>query len=706
MEIEELVSQTRKVRDMFHEALGVLVTAHDQNPDFSFAQILKRIQEVKEAVDRLEEIAKSDKLSGNMDPEFVCAFIGDSNSGKSSVLEVMFPDLARQGWLPTQVKDTTSQILRIKSTNTEVDQRPSVIYPWNFPEISNLTNLAHSRCSEAKIIIRNSGEQIEVDGSDSSIDDSIKNQYKFGLRQTLRPFINPYPIPEADFQDSKYILHLITKVDRDKVDPLWNITLDGVRFNSLQLRANVKYVETYDDFSKIKNWCGDELGEYSGNIVFLDTPGLKTGGSENDEVLGYILANKNTQIVNYSIGRDELDVIVNLVLIPSSTSIGSVFDSVRSFHDEEIEDLDDRLIIAVNGFHRYLTEFNLNRVRKDRDAAAREGDHFALTLKSNILNKLSIHKKVNPASIVFLDAKKYAQNESGNRNYVEVYKEIEEEMMKCLVPNEIGFSTLEELRLLDSFPENIRHLADSEDCGTGFLVKQIVRLIKANGPKYYIRKFLRKSGLIGSIKSLRELLSEYYDGTGKLNSKNISDAVNLCLSSIPKGDLKFIDNYCGRMVDPRIDALELQTLPGDSDRWVKEAFRKTCSIVLSVVLHSTKDKLKKEHRILAEDDQLVFNRYVSSLANKWIKEWGYSKIIIPKPTEQDPSSGDIIRHALKFHAREIVHQLISSDPDNQGLENLVQSPDDQKMVKDIMEKLKNASDLAETMCRRYGVNSK
>jgi hypothetical protein len=36
----------------------------------------------------------------------------------------------------------------------------------------------------------------------------------------------------------------------------------------------------------------------------------------------------------------------------------------------------------------------------------------------------------------------------------------------------------------------------------------------------------------------------------------------------------------------------------------------------------------------------------------------------------------------------------------------VQSPDDQKMVKDIMEKLKNASDLAETMCRRYGVNSK
>ena len=65
----------------------------------------------------------------------------------------------------------------------------------------------------------------------------------------------------------------------------------------------------------------------------------------------------------------------------------------------------------------------------------------------------------------------------------------------------------------------------------------------------------------------------------------------------------------------------------------------------------------------------------------------------------------MIRHSMKYHAREMIFELASRDPDNQGLENLIQSPEDQKIIKTMMDKLKESADLADSLCRQHGVKS-
>jgi hypothetical protein len=716
MQIDELVAKSKKVRDTFHEVLATLMNLNDEIKDFSFTGIANKIPEVKDCLDLLEKLAKSERISGEMEPEFVCAFVGNSNSGKSSILEELFPDLAKRGWLPSQVSDTTSQILKIKCASLSQTPSSATIYPWAFQEISNLVNMAHKKCKLANIVIRNNNDSIEIDGSDSTIDQSIKGRYKFGFRQTIKPFHESFAIPTDDANDAKYILHLITKVG-PQIDPLWNITLSNNRYHSLLLRPVVKHVEVYDNFDKISKWCDNEIGKYSKNIAFLDTPGLKTGGSENDEILGYVLENKNTQSIIHSLQEDELDVVVCLALIPNQTdAFAALLDSVaQSCNNEEIEDIDTRLIIALNGFHRYCVEPDLVRVREDKDAANREGDPFAITIKSNILSKLNIRKQLNPAAIVFVDAKKYAQSNYQNKAYVDIYREITAKMLKCIIPNESGYRTLEELGLLSTasspkyatiFEENLAHLSDPNDCGVGYLIIQIAKLIKANGPKYYIRKFLRKSGLIEGIQKLRLLLSEYYDGTGKLNSKNISTSVRSCLHYfLVVKNLDIIDIFCAKHLDPRIDAMEFEIDSVNQITWVKDTFKKLCKIVLDGIISSARLALNKDQRDLASDDMNVFSKYFSGFANRWFKDWGYSRQNIPAPSANDSSSWDMIRHSMKYHAREMIFELASRDPDNQGLENLIQSPEDQKIIKTMMDKLKDASDLAESLFRQHGVKS-
>lgn len=706
MEIKDLVSKTRAIRDLFHESLELLINLDGQIKDFSFTHIIKQIPEIGDVFDDIFAIGKSERISGEMAPDFVCAFIGNSNSGKSSILEGLFPDLAQRGWLPTQAKDTTSQAIRIRSASLTNDPNQVVICPWSIHEITTLVNRAGVSHKSANIVVRTNPDSVEIDGTDSFIDSNIKSLYKFGLRQTLKAFSNPYTIPASEANNEHFIRHLITKVDSSVIDTHWNLMLGDSRFHSLQLRASVKFVDVFDPFTKILHWSGQALGEFAQNITFIDSPGLKTSGSQNDEILAHTLAHKNEQTVAALLKDDELDVIINITLIPDSSSLSDLLARIRESYDgEEFDDIHERLIIAINGFHRYCTLADLTRVRTDRDSAQKEGDHFSTTIESNILNKLGLHRSIKPAAIIFVDSKRHTEAAFQNKNYEEIYKGIKAEMIKCAISTEIGYDTLSRLNMLGYYHENLDHLCNPDDCGQGFLVKQVLSLIKKNGPKYYIRKFIKKSKLISSIKQLRELLLDYYDITGRLNSKNILTSVNLCLIAIDKNDPLSIDKFCKMAIDKRLATIDF-TVPVDkSSGWIKESFRITCRWLLDYILLSSKIRLKNENRELTADDRLIFTKYFTNLINKWVKDWGYLRTPPPVPTPQDLSSGEQVRHALYFHVREIVYQLLNKDPDNQGLEKLFQSDSDQKIIKDVLDKLKISTEQSEILFRQYGVVS-
>ena len=170
-------------------------------------------------------------------------------------------------------------------------------------------------------------------------------------------------------------------------------------------------------------------------------------------------------------------------------------------------------------------------------------------------------------------------------------------------------------------------------------------------------------------------------------------------------NLDIIDVFCTKHLDPRIDAMEFELDSVNQITWVKETFKKLCKFVLDAIILSAKLALNKEQRDLASDDMNVFSKYFSGFANRWFKDWGYSRQNIPAPSANDSSSWDMIRHSMKYHAREMIFELASRDPDNQGLENLIQSPEDQKIIKTMMDKLKESADLADSLCRQHGVKS-
>ena len=75
-----------------------------------------------------------------------------------------------------------------------------------------------------------------------------------------------------------------------KRGPLLSGLTDG--FEPLALRAIVKQVDLRDPFSEISRWAQDKTALES--LVFLDTPGLNTGFSTNDEVLRHVLKDART----------------------------------------------------------------------------------------------------------------------------------------------------------------------------------------------------------------------------------------------------------------------------------------------------------------------------------------------------------------------------------------------------------------------------
>ena len=157
-------------------------------------------------------------------------------------------------------------------------------------------------------------------------------------------------------------------------------------------------------------WAKERANE-ARELIFIDTPGLNVDGTAKDEVLRYVLSKKNQQIVIELIRNDELDVIVHLVLNGQSSKFLQLWRAVADqCFPTELADIEDRLVLAINGVNLYFTNDDLSRKWQNAEAARIEGDHFAVSIEDNILNKMLDRGHCRPSKVCFLDGSRIVKN--------------------------------------------------------------------------------------------------------------------------------------------------------------------------------------------------------------------------------------------------------------------------------------------------------
>ncbi|OAD19219.1 hypothetical protein THIOM_005160 [Candidatus Thiomargarita nelsonii] len=641
---------------------------------------------VKTQFDKIEQ--DSQKLQP-CDGKITCAFIGSSGHGKTTIMDEMFPTLSQRKWLVTDVTDTTAQSLRISYAPPN-DLEKVIVNAWNVAQIKSL--MRHPEVVEQNeqdnIQVSYPDEGVDVDGTQVTFPASDVAQFRFAKKLELYPFPKPYEVPLEKSQDTRFIRALTVKEQSAVIDTAPIITQDGRSYNALQLRAIVKDVNLRDPYERIKAWSGLPDNQLA-DLIFVDTPGLAVKGSTKDEVLRHCLEKKSEQIALQLWQNDELDIVVHIVLCGQKSDFAVLWKTVeREYGPGAMESLSDRLILAVNGMSKYFTDPNIKRKYEEPETAKREGDHFDSTLEDNILQKMSPRGRIKPARICFLDAKSHVAN------YEEVYQEYRPIMEKWVEPGNIGYKTLSKLNLVDSFKENIEALANPEDRGQGFLVRQILSLIEEKGPALLLRKYLVRTGLLNAIKDFLEMLTIYYDQDGTMNQgmmlKAVRDGLHKCLSD-PDDILHSIEEFATNALDAKIN--KIVTLHGKrkvSADWVIGDFYQMCSIVKQTIIEQSK---------MPEQASAQFQQYFENQEEQWVERWGYTSAQLSPPKKG--TSGDLVTHCLKLHCREILHQLLTEVSDEPA--RFEQSAEDKQRVCEIINRLNKALQYGKTACKTNGV---
>lgn len=395
---ENFLNELNFIRETLLDSIDSL------NRSKSFSTIIDSSISLKEDYGTLTQIP--DKLKIPFDNKFISAVIGSSKNGKTTILDEMFPDLSKRGLLVTAVNDTTSQALKIEYSSSSEELNKVVVHSWNIDQIKELF------CSKQvekkndgdsiEVFYNNKNSSIEVDGSSANFENENLKDFKFSLKQTLIPFPFPYEIPLEKLSDTSFIEALTIKQPRNRLQADNILTVGGNTYNSLQLRVIVKDVSLKDNFNEIKKWTGLS-DEESSNLVFIDTPGLATGGSRKDEILRHPLAIKSNQIALELLKNDELDIIIHLVLCTEQSDFSQLWEALENENKTiGMQDLSERLILAINGTNIYFQN-------KDMKKEVSIGEHFEMSIEDNILMKMNPRGKVQPAKICFLDSKKYIE---------------------------------------------------------------------------------------------------------------------------------------------------------------------------------------------------------------------------------------------------------------------------------------------------------
>jgi hypothetical protein len=541
--------------------------------------------------------------------------------------------------------------------------------------------------------------------------------------------------------------------------------VEGKSYNILQLRTLVKDIALQGGFEQIKRWAGPE--DIS-DFVFVDTPGLATSGNVKDEVLMHCLAQKSSQIVLQLLKDDELDIIIHLVLCGEASAFSVLSRTLeRELGSKALDDLAERMILAITGTHRYLVNPDLKRKYQSaptpvpavqepkwfvaqenkrlgpftlvqlkematsgqiqastmvlREGAqqwtqaalveglippaafqqnpqaggpSHEGDHFSTTLEDNILNRMGLGNRVRPARICFLDCRKFV--ETYGKPYDQFFDQHRATMLRWIQPGSAAYDTLKRLDLVESFATNVEALCRSDDRGQGFLIRQIIELIKEKGPFLFVKKYLTRTKLRAALKDLGKLLSRYYDENGRSNRTAIRETIQKCLHFLDPKELSTIEVFAAEL-DPHIDHLIRPNLKNTARRngWIPEAFQCMTRIVF--------DSSIKKASVSVETAK-PFNDYLSELCETWLEQWGYRSADLEFPSDGHTKHWELVKQTLKVHCREMLYQLVAADRTEEIKASTVQSTDDQEQMREILNKLSQATQLAETVCNQHGAN--
>ncbi|MEW6741940.1 MAG: hypothetical protein AB1486_04195 [Planctomycetota bacterium] len=686
---ENLIDAINEIRDGIARAVALL------RESASFRSLLDGSVPLKTALDDLATVLALPRLARPCDGRVTCAIVGSSGHGKTTILDEMFPDLAKRGWLVTDVTDTTAQSLRIEHAAPRSKELSEVLVnSWTLSQLKELT-------SHPEVVEQNGRDQIgvvyhedriEVDGSEAAFPASDLEQFRFPRNVTLRPFSQPFRVTEAQAADPKFIRALTIKEQSAALEPTSVLNVDGESYDSLQLRALVKDVRLRDPFQQLKRWCGAAAAVEK--LVFVDTPGLAVSGSIKDEVLKHVLEKKSHQVVLQLLKDDELDIVVHLVLCGRQTDFATLWKSIeRECGPGLMESLAERLILAINGVNVYFTNRDLRRRYLDPAVAAREGDHIATTVEDNILQKMSPHGRLQPARICFLDSKGIVETLTGS-SYERAYEGYCLEMAKWASPGGVGYDTLLGLGLDRSFEENAQALADPSDRGQGYLVRQILELVAEKGPIFLIKKYLVRTRLRLASERMRETLLKYYDAEGRVSREGIEEALRSCLQFLDGGDLTTIESFARAELDPRLEAVLHGASGGGAENWVGAAFRRFCGELRQCIV---------QHAKPARGVAAAFERYFDDLTETWAARWGYDRARLSPPEQGPANTSELLRHCLAVHGREILYQLVAVEGAQGAHPELRQSREDRERVRSAIDELTTACRSALGVCADYGV---
>jgi hypothetical protein len=684
------VAGANAVRKAFLEA----VTEMDQLPS------LRVMESTSESLHAELETARALVVSGKLrqpfSAAFACAVVGSSNHGKTSILAEMFPELNQRGWLVTDVKDTTSQALVIRQPAPRTDPHAVIVHSWDEGQIKRLMLASEEANKRNHIQVSFRPGEIVVDGSQGSFDPEDARRFRFGPVISLRPFPMPYRLSPAEQSDATMIRALTVKEEQDQVSSRPILVIADRPYNALQLRAVIKDVTLFTPFLPFVQWSGRPASEFA-SLSFIDTPGLGVTGSIKDEVLRHVLENKSTQIVLELLRNDELDLIIHLVLNGEASQFARLWGAVeRQCGSEELADLSERLVLAVNGFNRYFTNADLKRKWSDPEAAAREGDHIATSIEDNILNRMSERGTLRPARICFIDSLRIVEAMAG-RSYGEAYQSLRRHAETWGQPGGPGYATLQRLGILPTFAENLKALCDPKDRGQGFLVRQVLDLIRDQGARLFVRKALVRSRLSSGIRNLRSVLLRFYDNKGRLQSPAFRTALHALLRPLQGQGPAGIEAFAREHIDAGIERLVTPNGQEGKGTWVEEAFKGVCALVYRA--------LGTQARIDSHTDQLV-GPHLKERMVQWRRAWGYENADLPGSSRAGGGSthyaAALLRHCLTYHAREMLVQL-QQEAETAGNQEVPQDEADKALAAAILQKLEGAEAEAARICREQGV---
>ncbi len=312
----ETITRINAVRDVFLETLRCLRDVP------SFRTLCQTSAELEAEFERIAATAAGKHVREACSGEVTVAIIGSSGHGKTTILDELFPGLAERGWLETDVTDTTSQALKISFADRGDPGIDEVaVKAWSIEQVKHLMSNAEVREQNERdrIEVSYHDDSLVVDGTESSLDPKDLAEWRHARRIELEPFRSPYQVPGELCRDRKFIRALTVKEQSSVLETGPVLTHEGRAYDALQLRALVESVQLRDSFDRVLQFAdGDD--QQAKRLRFIDTPGLAVSSVAKDEVLRHYLGKKSNQIALELLRRDELDIVIHLVLCGRSHS--------------------------------------------------------------------------------------------------------------------------------------------------------------------------------------------------------------------------------------------------------------------------------------------------------------------------------------------------------------------------------------------------